>query len=353
MSIRNVWVLLAKDLIQGPKSFIFVWILVAPVIMSLVVSLVFGTLFSETPKLAIVDEGSSRVTDNALRLSSVKTTQYENIAQMVDAVERGAEDVGVVLPVGFDGAVTNGEQAEVSVYTWGQSLAKNRLVIRSTVLALARDAAGQQAPIDIEAVTIGDKESIPWADRLLPFLVMYAVIVAGSVLTGTAIVAEKEQNTMVALVTTPTTINDVFASKGLLGAILGLLMGIIMLVLNQAFGAQPLLLIGVLALGAVMAAEVGLILGAVTKDVTTLFAVYKSIGILLFAPAIVYMFPQVPQWIGKMFPTYYLVQPVFEVSQHGAEWGDIATNVSILAGIDVLLIAVVALIVRRTPQYAI
>ena len=78
-----------------------------------------------------------------------------------------------------------------------------------------------------------------------------------------------------------------------------------------------LLLVSVLVLGAVMAVEVGLICGVLFKDITMLFTVWKSAGILLFGPAVIFMFPQIPQWIGRIFPTYYLLQPIIEISQQG------------------------------------
>jgi ABC-2 type transport system permease protein len=93
----------------------------------------------------------------------------------------------------------------------------------------------------------------------------------------------------------------------------------------------------------VMAAELGLILGAFAKDMSSLFAVWKSGGILLFGPAIIYLFPEIPQWIGQIFPTYYLVEPVVRISQQGGGWSDIATHLFVLVGLDVLLVAAVVL----------
>jgi len=180
-----------------------------------------------------------------------------------------------------------------------------------------------------------------------------AIFFGGLFLPATSIINEKEKRTLEALVITPTSIGDVFIAKGLLGFILSLFVGILILVLNQAFGAQPLLLVLLLALGAIMASETGLICGALLKDITTLFAVWKTGGILLFGPVIIYMFPQIPQWIGRFFPTYYLLQPIVDISQHGGSWPDIATNVFILVGLDLILVAVVMLTLRRTKQLAV
>jgi ABC-2 type transport system permease protein len=103
----------------------------------------------------------------------------------------------------------------------------------------------------------------------------------------------------------------------------------------------------VLALGALMAATFGVLLGALIKDINTLFAIIKAIGILLYAPAFIYIFPGIPQWVGKLFPTYYMIGPIMDISQHDATWSQIAGDIYILIGMIIALIAVVAVIARR------
>ena len=353
MSLKRVGILLGKEFWQGPKNYIFVMAVVLPIVLSLVVSLVFGTLFSEKPKLGIIDEGSSQLVTLARELPSVVTKEYGTVSEIKQAVESGAVDIGIVLPYDFDSSILQGKETEITSYIWGESLARNRTILGVTIANLVRELAGQEAPVEIEAITLGDETSIPWNDRLLPLIVLMAVFLGGLLLPATSIVNEKEKKTLEALVITPTTIGDIFVAKGLLGIILSLFAGIAILILNQAFGAQPTLLLLVLALGAIMAAELGLLLGALLKDWTTLFTVWKTGAILLFAPAIIYMFPQIPQWIGKIFPTYYLLQPIVDISQRGGGWPDIAINVFILVGIDLILIAVVMLILKRTKQFAV
>ena len=353
MSLKRVGILLVKEFWQGPKNFIFVYALVMPIVISLVFSLVFGTLFTEKPKLGVVDEGNSQLVTMVEQLPSVISKEYSSVAEIKQAVEGGAVDVGMVLPADFDSSVMQGEETELTTYIWGESLAKNRTILGAVITNLVRELAGQEAPVEIEAITLGDEVSIPWSDRLLPLVVIMAVILGGLFLPATSVINEKEKKTLEALVVTPTSIGDVFVAKGLLGFILSLFMGVVILVLNQAFGTEPALLVLVLALGAIMAAEIGLLCGALIKDITTLFAIGKAGGILLFGPAIIYMFPQIPQWIGKLFPTYYLLQPIIEISQRGGGWSNIATNVLILVGLDLLLIGVVVFVLRRTRQFAV
>ena len=353
MSLKRVGILLGKELWQGPKNFILVWVLVMPIVISLVVSLIFGTLFTEKPKLGVVDEGSSQLVTMTRQLTSVITKEYDDVSAIKQAVESGAVDIGMVLPADFDSSVIQGEETELTTYIWGESLAKNRTILGATIANLLRELAGQEAPVEIEAITLGDEVNIPWNERLLPLIVLMAVFLGGLFLPATSVINEKEKKTLEALVVTPTTIGDVFVAKGLLGIILSLFMGTVILILNQAFGAEPVLLILVLALGAIMAAEIGLLCGALIKDITTLFAIWKLGGILLFGPAIIYMFPQIPQWIGKLFPTYYVLQPIIAISQGGGGWSDIATNVFILVGLDLILVGVVVFALSRTKQFAV
>jgi len=122
------------------------------------------------------------------------------------------------------------------------------------------------------------------------------------------------------------------------------------LTLNQVFGAEPALLVLVLAMGAIMAVEVGLVCGVYLKDVSSLFTIWKLGGILLFAPALVYIFPQIPDWVARIFPTYYMVQPIVELTLQGAGWTQIIGDVVVLAAIDAVLAILLVLQLRQTTR---
>lgn len=353
MNLRRVGILLGKEFLQGPRNYIFTMAIVLPVVLSLAISLVFGTLLTDRPRLGIVDEGGSSFVAMAQELDSVDTGEYGSESEIREAVESGFVDIGIVLPPGFAGDVREGREVEIRAYIWGESLARHRTILGVTIVNLVRELAGQEAPVQIETVTLGDDVPIPWSTRLFPMVVLMAVFFGGLLLPATSVVTEKEKGTLVALVITPTTVGDIFVAKALVGVVLSLFAGTAILVANQALGAQPALLVLVLALGAIMAAELGLLLGAVLKDWTTLFTVWKTGAIVLFAPAFIYLFPQIPEWVARVFPTYYVIQPIVQLSQQGAGWAEIGVNVLILAGLDVLLMGAVVLVLRRVKQYAI
>jgi ABC-2 type transport system permease protein len=325
----------------------FIFALVVPIVMSFLVTMVFGDLFSTKPKLGIVDVGASAFTAQADEMDAVILKEFASIDDMMAATEVGGVDIGINLPVDFDQKVAAGEQTEMTAYVWGESRVKDRVMLISAMSVWVRNIAGQESPIEIVTATLGNIETLSWEDRLLPLVVMMSVLIGGVLVPATSLVEEKSNGTLTSLTVTPTTLADIFTSKGMMGVVLSTLTGVLILTITNSFGVNPPLLVFLLFLGAVMAAEFGILLGAFIKDINTLFATVKSMGILLYAPAIVHMFPAIPQWIGKIFPTYYMTQPIVEITQNGASWGEIAGMVYILIGLIVLLGAMLGLIAKR------
>ena len=352
MNLRRIFVLYLKEIIQGPKNFIFLFALIVPVVLTLLVKVVFGTYLSGQSRLGVVDLGSSMLPQLAGENQALTVRSYPSAGALKDAVERGALDMGVVLPADFDRQVSANDLTRITVYIWGESQMQNRLILGSAMVHTMRQIAGQPLPVEIEQVILGQGNNIPWEKRLLPLIVLIAVLFAGTIIPATSLVSEKTKRTLTALNASPATMLDVFAAKGLLGITLSVLSGSLILFLNQAFGARPLLLLGVLALGAVFSAALGIILGALAKDINTLFATIKGLGILLYAPGIVNMFPEIPQWIGRIFPTYYIIQPVLEITQYNAGLAEIGQEFAILIGLIVVALGIIIItgLARRTQD---
>lgn len=351
MSLRRIGVLLGKDLIWGPKGFIFILAIVVPLVLTLVIQLLVGTYFSGKPSLGVADGGQSQLVARLGQVEGLVLRQYESAEALQTAVRNGAVDMGLVLPAGFDQALQVETAVSVTAYIYGESLLRDRAFLGVTLANQLRDLAGQTSPVTIVSETLGDGQSMPWEERLMPFVVLMSVILGGTMVPATSLVEEKQKRTITAVTTAATSLEELFVAKGLLGFGLSLFMGVLILILNRAFGTEPLLLVGLLALGAVMAATFGILLGAFAKDINTLFATIKGLGIFLYAPALVYLFPAIPQWIGRIFPTYYIVGPIVKVTLEGAGWADIRLDVVILALLNLALIGVIAYVARRARSH--
>jgi ABC-2 type transport system permease protein len=350
MSIRRIGILLQKEIIQGPKNFIFIFGLVMPVILTLVLSLVFGSFFSGKPRLGVVDLGDSQVMTILNENPALSIRSYETADALEDAAERGAIDLGMVLPAGFDSQIQSGEQTELTTYMWGESLMVHRITLGTAIVQAVRQAAGQEAPVEVQQIVVGDIAAIPWEQRVLPLMVLVAMMMAGLMVPATSLVTEKAKHTLSALSVSPTTLLEIFAAKGLLGLFMSLFGGVMILVLNRLFTGQTLLLLFVLLLGSIFSALLGVLLGAIIKDINNLFAVMKGAGIFLYGPAIVKMFPEIPAWVGQLFPTYYVLEPVLEIVQNNAGLGDIAVLISVLAALIVALMIVIVVVSQRTRE---
>lgn len=347
MNIRRVFILLGKELRHGSRNFIFVFAVVIPIVLTLVISLLFGTIFSGKPKLGINDQGNSQLASLLVDTDALLTSEYSTEDNLRSAVESGGVDFGIVIPQEFDSTLLNDEQAELNAYLWGESLLKNRAAIATTLVVVVREMIGQEVPVEILTTSLGDGDDIPWEKRLFPFIVFMAIFMGGSMVPATSLVDEKQKRTIKALVITPTTYGDVYISKGAFGFLVSIFVAILVLFLNRAFGNQPFLLSGVLALSAVMAAALGVLLGAFIKDINTLFAVIKGMGILLYAPLFIYIFPAIPEWVGRIFPTYYMIGPIMDISQRDASWSQVAADIYILIGLIALLIVILGWVARR------
>jgi hypothetical protein len=60
MKARRVAVLVGKELVYGSKNLMFIFAVVIPLLFSLIISLLVGTLFAGKPRLGVADLGSSR-----------------------------------------------------------------------------------------------------------------------------------------------------------------------------------------------------------------------------------------------------------------------------------------------------
>ena len=348
MSFKRVGILALKDLLHGSRSFLIIFVIILPLLMWLLVEMIFSG--SSVPRLGIVNEGDSGLPAIALDYDSIEVQEYASADDLTRAVEDGNVHAGIVLPAGFDAAAA-ATSPNLTVYIWGETLAKDRTILQSTVSTMVRQIAGQDAPT-IDPVYIGDGKSIPWSQRLAPFIVVMPIVMGGIYLTATAVVQEKERKTLNALVVTPASLTEVYLAKALLGFIFSLLMGLIILLLTNALGNQPWLLILFMALGTIMAVELGLIFSSFVGNINTLFATARLAQLIILLPALFYMFPWFPQWIAQIFPSYYFVQPIMEISQGGATWTNVSTSAFILIGANVIIGAIAWQMIKRIKQFA-
>ncbi|MBS3956909.1 MAG: ABC transporter permease [Clostridiales bacterium] len=346
MSLSRIWAVLRKDLALGPRSPFFLYTLVLPIVLTVLFQFAFGSLFEPRPRLGIVDSDGSAIVTMLRQAEGIELTLIADAVELKEQVEANDLDAGLVLPAGFDEAVRGGERPVLEFYIGGESYASNRAILTVTALDAIRALEGDAAPVTVELVSLGE-EGLPITLRLVPIIIFYALVLSGVFVPGSSLVEEKERGTLSALLVSPVKVSEILVAKWSLGVLLTFTMAMLTLVLNSAIGGNPFDVVIVILVAAILTSMLGLLVGVVSKDSTMMFGLIKGVGVFLFAPVLWYLFPDWPQWIAKLFPLYWIIEPIWQVSILGGSIVDVAAELAIALGMAMALLPLIIMLARR------
>lgn len=350
MNPKRAWNILAREVRLSPRSPLVFFAIAMPLIITFLISSVFGSLFDANPRLGIVDEGSSAVTAAAQQLAGVDTVIVPDVNTLRAKVESHDLDAGLVLPADFDAVLQAGGRPDLEFYVSGASLASNRVILGVTTIDLVRAVSGSEPPVSVVVTPVGNEDYVPVGDRLLPTMVFYAVMIAALFLPAASLVDEREKRTLDAVLVTPTRMSDILVGKGSFAVVLAMIMGLATLALNNAFAGEFGAMALILLIGSVMMTLVGLTLGLWARDITTMYTAIKAGGILVFLPVVFVLFPGLPQWIPKLIPTYYFLQPIYDIAIRGDTFADVVPELLIAAAFCIALVPLVAWVARWSQR---
>jgi len=347
MSISRTLALVGKDLRMGPRSPTFVFALVMPVLITLFIQVVFMTLFDPKPRLGIADLGQSEITQAVAKIEGIELVRAASAAELRQLVERHDVDAGLVLTDGFDEAVRAGQRPELPFFVSGESLASSRVILAVTAIDLVRQVENRAAPVEVAIESVGDAEVLPIDQLLVLCVVMFVLLMTGMFAPAFLLVEERERLTLNALLVTPVKMSEVLLSKALLGFGMAMVMAVLSLLLNQALPEHPLALLATLAVAAITCIEIGLVYATTAKDAKTLYSLIKTLNLLILGPLFFYFFPSWPQWPAKLFPTYWFINPLYEIATRGASFTEIAPQLGVALAFCAVLVIPIAWLGRR------
>jgi ABC-2 type transport system permease protein len=347
MNFHNIVAIIKKEVRGGIKDPLFLTVFIVPLLFTLIFQLVFGRLWVQKTVIAIFQEGGgSRIVQEFEQNDAIRIIELLSIDAVYTEVKDKKVDVGVIFPENLEGKLKNAEKVILKVYINGESLAKNRTIAGTAIASALRNLSPNAPPVNFEEIQIGEEKSLNLIQQALPIIVLVAILFGTFMLSSTFLVKEKEKRTLSALLVTPLSISELLFAYGLLSVTLSLFMALVILFLNVGFNL-PIIILIPLILGSIFGVELGLMLGIFAKDMATIFAAIKSLGIFLYAPAIVLIFPNWPQWIAKIFPTYYIIYPVFRISIFRDSFSKVSLDLAILSGLVVLFFALLVPLVKR------
>jgi len=240
-----------------------------------------------------------------------------------------AVSIGIAFPPDFLPAVAAGDSTGVTIFVDGGVPAEVEATMEGLVREMAHTVAGAELPVTTPDpasvyVVLGDdrvgNQATP-RDAFRPIFV-FLILLMELFVMASLIAKEIQDRTVTAVLVTPATIGDVLAAKGIAGAASGMTQAVIVLVAIDALGAEPVLVLTLMLLGAVMVAGTAMIAGSVGRDFMSTLFYGMAFMVPLMIPAFGALFPGTPSvWI-RALPSYPLVDGLVEVSTYGAGWGD-------------------------------
>ncbi|MBK5093531.1 MAG: ABC transporter permease [Actinobacteria bacterium] len=347
MSLRRILSIMRKSL--NPKNPYIIFVLLGPFIYAALFQFVFG-LWQAKPKVAVYERGNQAIVLEIREKEAVGLVEADSADDLIKMVEDKEVDIGAVFAEDAEERLTAGERTSVDIYVNGESLAKSRAIALATITSAVREISPGTPQVDFEQVKLGKEKALSLMEMFMPFFIIIIILLGAFLLPASFIVAEKEKRTLAALLVTPTTFSEILLAFGTVGIIISLAMGMILLLLTVGI-TQPLLLLIIFAFGSILGAEWGLVFGLLSKDQASLIAYIKVINIFIIAPALFVIFPSWPQWIAKIFPTYYIANPIFRISIYGEGWSELGWQVLALAGfVAVFFIPLLVLAIRSVKS---
>jgi ABC-2 type transport system permease protein len=346
MSPMRVLTLFFRDLARGPRSPVFLYALVMPVIIVLVTRVILIALIDPEPRLGLVDLGHSEVAAGMEHQEGIALSRVDSVEALHRQVEQHDFDAGLVLKDGFDDAVRAGEKPSLDLWFSGESRMVQRVVLAATVWDEIRVVEGRDTPVEVTTAIAGDA-SLPIKDLVVLGILLWPLLVCSTLVPGMLLVQEKESRTLAALLVTPTKMPEVLLAKAALGFSMAMVMCLVTLALAGALTAEPVTLLVVLAVSIVMCCEIGLIYGTVARDEKTLYNIAQTMNIFILAPLLFYFFPAIPQWPAKLFPTYWFIDPLYRIGMQGALLSEVAADLAVAVLFVAILAVPVVLLGRR------
>jgi ABC-2 type transport system permease protein len=306
---------------------------------------------------------------NAVNAASVKMqfSTGTTADALMDSIQRGEVDAGIIVPVNFTQSVLSGQQANIVVVSdnsnpqvsaqvsgvlsgivkaMSEQVAQSNLA--ATLNITTSEAAAYMVPYSVTTQGVVEG-STSYFEFIAPGMMMMTVMM--SVMTGLpgAITMERELGTLDGVMVAPINRLSIILGKTLAQMARGLLQGvIIMLLAVTLFGVtiqgSILLVFGLLLLGVYSFVGLGITLTSIAKDQETATMIMTTVMFpMMFLSGIFFpikMMPGFMQTISSFLPLTYASDAMRKVMVLGADVTQISTDLLILVVFGAIMLAI-------------
>ena len=385
--LKHSYRIAKKDLTELFRNRLgLVLLVVMPLFMMVMVGFIYpsgGATVSNLP-IALVNEdagfnGSTNASQTFVTMlqginnqtGMMVLSNESSVATIKDMIQRGDLQGGILIPSNFSQSIMTGQQGTVIIVT-DDSNPQISITIKGALKATFDQMGTQLALHNIQPLnstnpiavlqpynvqTQGVVSGTPsYFDFIAPGIMAMTVMM--SVMTGlpVAISQEKEIGTMDGMMVAPINRLSILLGKTMAQTARGLIQGVIILVLaigifGVAIQGSILLVFALLLLGVFSFVGLGIVITSFTKDQETAQMLMMTLMFpMMFLSGVFFPIQQMPwymQDISKVLPLTYASSALRKVMVLGAGIPQISTELIILIGFGVIMIAIALPVFRR------
>ena len=209
--------------------------------------------------------------------------------------------------------------------------------------------AGASLPVEFNEEVLGPDLAgslIPTRNRMLPLLAVFILMI--EVLGLASLISEEiTTGTIKGLLVTPLSMEGLFTAKGVFGVLFAFVQVTILMLITGGLLRQPLLMLLLLLVGAIMVTGVAFLIASASKDMLSVMSKGVLVLLILAIPAFNVLLPGLTtDWI-KAIPSYYLVDGVHKIVNFEATLAVVWTNVLILGAFAAVFLTLGVFALRR------
>jgi len=284
-----------RDLRNSLRDNVIVFMLLMPIIMSLLLSMFFPETKSDMVSLVVSKDMDQGFISQAKKYANVDVVDSRR--RVEERVEDFDDAVGIAVEKGEYVIITQGNEKQIS---------------RLLPAAVLEKIINPLEDMKVKTTLIG--ESILSVKKVASIFLLMVGIMIGGMVIGFNIVEDKSGKTLEALAVTPLTRLEFIAGRSILGIIINLVQTFVILAIVASEGLNVLHILIIIVSSLPITAIFGFYLGGTSNDQISVIANTK-IGNLFFmmVPAVSLLIPPSKHFVLYPFPTFWIYKSFNEI----------------------------------------
>jgi len=350
MSLAMINALVRKDITLYFKNRFFAFITVMGLVAYVVIYFLMPQAVDETLTMGWHGPELPAATIADFEEEGLVLRPYDSRAALQKAVQSGDVLVGVVVQQDFLQKLRLGQKPQVTVLSKSDLPDEYRSAFRLVLEELGHALAGRSLSLEVDETVLGPDmagHNVAPRRRMLPVLAVI-LLITETLGLASLISSEVETGTVQALLATPLRVEGLFVSKGITGVILAFSQVLLIIAITGGLEREPLLVLTILLLSSVLMTGLSLLIASVARDMLSVIGWGTLVMVAMAIPSFNVLMPGLTSGWIKAIPSYYVVDPIYRVTNLGAGWSQVGTSLLALLGFSMLSFALgVATLGRR------